>query len=51
MGVSALLTYINVYCTPPGAFGGQKKALDPLEQECQMAVSHDVCAGNQVGSL
>ena len=24
----------------PGAFGGQKRALDPLELELQMAVSH-----------
>jgi hypothetical protein len=27
-------------------YRGQKRALDPLELELQMVVSHHVCAGN-----
>lgn len=32
-------------CTP-GALGGHKRVLDPLELQLQMAVSHRVGAGN-----
>ena len=35
----------------PGAHGGQKKALDPLELEPQMVVSCLVGAGKQIKSF
>ena len=36
---------VHVLCEC-GTSGGQKRALDPLELELQMVVSHHVAAGN-----
>lgn len=44
MGV--LPTYVYVLCEPV-AYQGQERGLDPLHLEIQMAVSHQVGAGNQ----
>jgi hypothetical protein len=38
---------ISVYHSMPGAHGGQKRPLDPLELEAQMVVSYHVGVGNQ----
>lgn len=35
----------------PGAFGGQRRAPDPLDLEFQMAVSHSPVPGAEPGSL
>lgn len=40
-----------MYICAPHAYsdhGGQKRTLNPLELELQMAVSHHVCPGNSV---
>lgn len=44
MCMGILLTWLSVHCVY-SAFGGQKKACDPLGLELQMAVSH-VTVGN-----